>query len=178
MADTADTAQQTEQTAEQGKAPKFDGEFDAERAARLVENLRKEVETLKADKETLSASLQEREDADKSDAQKTADALDAAKKAAADAQRLLYVERAARKHSLPDDLVEFLTGETEEEISDKAERLAKYRPSDDGSPSEDSSEEPAPAGVAPQRPTPTLTPGHGGEAPQPFDAAAIAKAVR
>lgn len=176
MADTGHTDPQTAPT-EPAKAPKFEGEFDPERAARLVENLRKEIEDLKADKSALARELQQREDAEKSDAEKTADRLKAAEEAARKAQRDLYVERAARTHSLPDDLVEFLTGETEEEIAAKAERLAKFgsAKTEDPNPADD---EQAPAGVPQHRPEPSLTPGHGGAATEPFDPKAVAQAAR
>lgn len=166
--------QQTSQTS--GKAPKFEGEFDAERATRLIENLRKEVSDLKAEKTSLAEDLQKREDAEKSDADRTAEALQRAKDEAAKATRDLYVERAVRKHSLPDDLVEFLTGETEEEIGAKAERLAKFgtSKSDDAG---DEQQEPNGDDVS-SRPTPSLRPGHGGAPTQAFDAAAVAEAAR
>lgn len=154
------------------KKPAFEGEFDAERAARLIENLRSEIKDLKAEKATLATSLQEKEDAEKTESQRLSDRLAAAEKAAKDAQRALLVERAARKHNLPEDVVDFLIGDTEEEIEAKAERLARL-----GSPKKDEPNEeqkPEDDGL-PGRPAPALKPGHGGDSSAPFDPREIAK---
>jgi hypothetical protein len=43
-------------------------------------------------------------------------------------------ERAARKHSLADDVLEFLTGTTEEQIEAQATKLAALKPSSDTPP--------------------------------------------
>jgi hypothetical protein len=154
-------------------APKttFSGDFDPERAARLIDNLRGEIADLKKDLGTARTALQEREDAEKSEAQKIADRAAAAEKAAADAKRALLIERATRKHSLPEDVVEFLTGDTEEEIEAKAARLASL-----GAPKKDGEETP-PADL-PGKPKADLVPGHGGEETAPFDPDAIAAAAR
>lgn len=150
-----------------------DEDFDPARAWSLIENLRTEVEDLKTAKKDLEADRQAREDAEKTEAEKAADRAKQAEERAEQAERALYVERAVRKHEIPDDLVEFLTGSTEEEINERAERLSKSL-GKDGSEQERKHEEPGDDG----RPTPALTPGHGGDAPEHFDAAAIAQAAR
>jgi len=157
------------------KAPWTAENFDPERAWRLVENLRGELDGLKTERDALRAERQEREDAEKSETERLSGRLTDAEQKLADAQRAVYLERALRKHSIPEDLVEFLTGDTEEEITAKAERLAALG---SGSKSdEDASkqgDQPNPSG----KPTPALTPGHGGEEETPFDPAAIAKSAR
>lgn len=135
-------------------APWADGDFDEARARTLIENLRAEVASLKT-KRTAKT------DAD--------DRVSAAETRAADAERALYVERAIRKHSIAEDLVEFLTGTTEAEIDERAQKLAAATA---GRAPE------KPETPAPRSPEPSLTPGHGGEATTPFDAEAAAAAIR
>jgi hypothetical protein len=151
--------------------------FDADKAWTLILNLRKDVETLKTDKATLTterdalvdekaaAATAGQSEAEKADAaaRKTADDLTAARKE-------LWVERALRKHSVPEELMEFLSGDDEDAILAKAAKLA-------GLPAP-KAEEPAakddaakPAG----RPQAALTPGHGGDE-NVFDPDALVKA--
>jgi hypothetical protein len=137
--------------------PPWGDDFDAARAWTLVQNLR-------ADLAKAKEKRQER-DPD-SDAKITA-----AETRATAAERALYVERALRKFPEVEDLVEFLTGDTEEEIAAKAERLASH-----GKPAGESTDN---SGDAPSgKPQPALTPGHGGAEPDPFDPDAIAKRAR
>lgn len=152
--------------------PDFDGPFDEERAKRLIAHLRDEVKDTKAERDALKARVTATEDSKKTDDEKGAERLNAALKEAADAKRALFVERAVRKHELPDDVVEFLSGDTEEEIFAKAERLSTLsKPKAPEAPE-------APAPEAPERPTPDLKPGHNTDDAKPFDAAAIAAASR
>ena len=137
-----------------GETPPWGDDFDAERAWRLIQNLRQEKDALKARKD---------------DPEK----LSAAEQRAKEAERALYLERAFRKYPEldADDFRDFLTGETEEEILAKAERLARL-----GKPKEEApASDPAPT---PNKPTPSLVPGHGGEERPAFDPVAIAKAAR
>lgn len=164
-----------EPTAADDKAPKFDGEFDADRAARLIARLREEIADLKNDLGTARSALQERDDAEKTETQRLADRLKAAEEEAAKARRSLLVERATRKHNLPDDVVEFLTGDTEEEIEAKAERLAALSGGKRQEPEQPSQDEEH--GI-PARPEPSLRPGHGGEPPVSIDPVAVARAAR
>src|SRR5690606_11601553 len=113
-------------TSPTGKAPKWDGDFDPERAARLVENLRGDNESLKAKLAELSAKLGEKEEAEKSEFEKL---QSRAQKAEEELQRLrteALVAKAAVKFGIPDELAEFITGSTEEEIFERAERLAQH----------------------------------------------------
>lgn len=180
MADTNDNA-----------APWGD-DFDADRAWALVQNLRTEKEALKTERDTLKADLQASSTA-KGD---SADAIAAAEKRAKDAEKALYVERALRKHPTLEDFAEFLTGDSEEEILQKAERLASIGAKSDEEPGdahENSGEQESTEQIAPDaqdgdqddeneglpgKPTPDLKPGHGGETPPVFDPVAIAQSAR
>lgn len=168
--------------------PPWGDDFDAERAWTLVQNLRADKDKLQGEKDTLTTELaterQAREDAEK--AAKDADPegkLSAAEKRAADAERSLWTERALRKHAIDEELVEFLSGDTEEAILAKAEKLSKVGKPGTEKPKTDDEEKPdesadKPDGGLPPRPTPDLTPGHGGDTPAPFDPEAIANNAR
>jgi len=180
MSSTPDPATPAAETT--GKSPEFDGEFDAEKATRLVENLRGEVAALKAS----VASVTSDRDAFKEAAEKTGtdrdEALDKAVKRAEAAERTLAIS----KHNLPEDVLEefadYLTG-TPAEVDAKAAKLAaRFKTAEapaapvvEGEPVVEEGE---PAPVVPERPRPALTPGHGGEPTPAFDAVAIAKAAR
>jgi hypothetical protein len=180
MTDTATTS-----------TPPWGDDFDAEKAWTLVQNLRGDKEKLQGEKDSLTAELaterQAREDAEKAAKDTDPDGkLSAAEKRAADAERSLWTERALRKHEIDEELVEFLAGDTEEAILAKAEKLSKVgkpgseKPKgDEGKDGEKPSGDSAPPeGDLQSRPAPTLTPGHGGDTPAPFDPEAIASAAR
>ncbi len=158
------------------QTPPWGEDFDAEKAWTLIVNLRSDVQKAKdkADTETARADAAEKALAEAPD---PAEKVTAAEKRAADAERALLVERAIRKHSIPDDLADFLTGDTEEEIEAKAARLASVgaKPGDEEQKPEDkAAEEVDESG----RPKPALTPGHGGDGRERFDAALVVAAVR
>lgn len=136
-------------TAPVGSAPKWDGDFDPERAARLVENLRTEVEGLKAKNTEATAKLSEYEQAQMSEAEKAAQRAASAEAELAKVRRELAVSAAIRKHGLSDDDAEWLSGETAEEIDAKAAKLAQRLPA-------------KPAETAPL-PATLPVPGHGGD---------------
>lgn len=169
--------------------PPWGDDFDAEKAWTLVQNLRGDKEKLQGEKDSLTAELtterQAREDAEK--AAKDVDPegkLTAAEKRAADAERSLWTERALRKHAIDEELVEFLSGDTEEAILAKAEKLSKVGKPGDEKPGGEKSDEDKNGADKPEggelqgRPAPALTPGHGGDSPAPFDPEAIASAAR
>jgi hypothetical protein len=157
------------------QTPPWGDDFDAERAWRLVQNLRADIAGLKTERDTLVAERQERENEGKSDAEKLAARLAEAERTATAAQRELWRERALRKHPLPDDLVDFVVGDTEEELIAKAERLASVATPK----APEGQTDPAPDPVADrQRPEPALVPGHGGDPAAPFDPVAVAEAAR
>lgn len=161
--------------ADKTSTPPWGDDFDAARAWTLVVNLRAEVAdekeahaATKAERDTLA----EEKTAAETAAQEATTAREAAEEATRTASRDLWIERAVRKHGLDDDLVEFLTGDDEEAILAKAERLAgRNKPGK-------KDEENADAANLSGRPTPALTPAHGGDAPAPFDPDAIADSAR
>lgn len=185
MSDNANATGETTENPE-GKAPEFEGEFDAEKAQRLVANLRGEIATLK---ERTAAITAERDDF-KAAAEKSGEERDKALKDALDRAEAAERSLAIKKHNLPDDVVEefadYLTG-TAAEVDAKAAKLAarlgaapkEEQPAPEGEESgeKDGEEEEPPANL-PERPKPALTPGHGGEVTPEFDPVAIAKAAR
>jgi hypothetical protein len=181
----ADTENQTPSPATEPKptdAP-WGNDFDAERAWKLVTNLRTELADIKTENGTLKSERQARQDEGKDDVTKLQERLQAAEKVAKDSERALYLERVLRKHPTLEDFADLLTGENEEEITAKAERLAaigKPKEPADGEkpPAEEGAPPAAEAAELPGKPEPALTPGHGGGESTPFDPAAIAKAAR
>lgn len=167
-----------------GKAPEFDGEFDAEKAKTAIANLRTEVAALK---ERNAAVITERDEF-KAAAEKTGEDRDTALKAAVEraetAERTLAISDA----KLPDDVVtefaDYLTGSAEE-VREKAKRLAaRLLPPEDKATGDDPADDAdkdkggdAPK-APPARPAPALVPGDGGDASEPFDPVAVAKAAR
>lgn len=69
--------------------------------------------------------LRELEDAKKSELEKLQGSYEEALGAASRAQHELWRERAARRHGLDDELIGFLTGESEEELNERAQVLAE-----------------------------------------------------
>lgn len=153
-----------------GKAPTFTGEFDQERAARLVENLRTELESAKA-------KLKTHEDAGKTELEKLAARAEAAEKLAAENAAALAAKTAADVHAeavktaavaakLPAEWHEFLTGKTPEELATQAAKLAAQLGIGTADP-------------LMSRPKAVLVPGQGsGDTGGTFDAKAIAKNAR
>lgn len=184
MADTAATP--STPAAEAPKTPEaapWGDDFDAARAWKLVQNLRTEKDELKLDRDRIKSALQASETSTASESEKIA----AAETRAKEAEKALYLERIYRQHPEldNDDLRDFLTGDTEDEITAKAERLARLSkaPEADGDPVTPpaGTDAPAPGSGAPEvpgKPTPSLVPGHGGDETPTFDPVAIAKAAR
>lgn len=180
MADTENT--NTPATPEKPAETPWGADFDPERAWKLVQNLRTERDALKTERDTLKSKSQALEDDGKTELQKLQDRAEAAEKAAKEAARELSVQKVLRKHPELEDFADLLSGDNEEEIAAKAERLAAIgKPKEPADPPADppAGEQP-PAGEPelPGKPTPSLTPGHGGEENAPFDPVAIAKAAR
>lgn len=162
-------ASETPPTATEDKAPKWDGDFDPDRAAKLVANLRSDLEAAKTELKTAKESLGEKEEAEKTEFQRIQERAEAAEKAAAESRMELLRLRVAKEHNLPDDLMEFLTGDSEEDLAAKAERLAEYAA--------------GPAADVSGRPKPKLRPGTGvedpvAEAKADFDPLAVANKAR
>lgn len=169
MADTDKTA-----------TPPWGADFDAERAWTLVQNLRAEIGDLK---EKVTEVTTERDtvtterDALQADATAATEKLTAAEERAAEAARGLAVERVLAEFPTLRDVAEFLTGDDEDAIREKATRLAKVSgsatPGDGDKPVGDKSAEPID-----RTPKPDLTPGHGGEPPVVVDTDAVVNAAR
>jgi hypothetical protein len=151
----------------EGGAPDWEGEFDPERAARLVANLRESEKKMKARLAEFEAEKQAREDAEKTEAQKLADRLAKAESEAQAARRDLLVTKAAAKYGIPETLAGFLSGDSEEEIEEKAKALAEYAGGTK-----------PPANPIPGKPKPTLVPGSGEGATEDFDPDAVAAKIR
>lgn len=174
--------EQNPKSGEQGS--KFEGEFDASRATRLIENLREEVRTLKEERTSLKTEKQEREDAEKSEVDRLKDALTRSENETKEARRALHVSRAQAKHGLSDEEAdEFLSGlDDEEKILARAERLAGLRGGsqvesgeESGEGEEESGEE---SGDLPSKPKPGLKPGSGAEADGDLDEDALVARAR
>lgn len=174
-----DTLPPADAAQEAPEAPPWGDDFDAARAWTLVQNLRSDKAALKEKLEAaesrasaLEAEANAAADEKKSEAEKLADRLAAAEQAAKEAQRALYIERARATHGLDEELLEFLTGSSEDEILAQAEKLAKR-----AAPAAPPESEPT-LPPLPERPRPNLTPGHGGELATPVDIDEIATAAR
>ena len=147
------------------KAPKWDGDFDPDRAARLVENLRKENAEAKAKAEEYAAKLKEIDDSKKSESEKLLARAEAAEKDLAETKKALIVGQVSAEFGVH---ASYLTGSTKAELEASAKALAEWR---NGAP--------APAPSTSSKPKPRLTPGEG-TAPttDENDPAAIAAAIR
>lgn len=183
MADNAPSNTDAQNKPEGNEDAPWGDDFDAARAWKLVTNLRAEKDALKAEKtelvterDALKTSLQEKEDSKKSDEDKLADRIAAIEKRAQEAERKLTLANVLRDFPTLADFEDLLTGDTEEAIRSKAERLAKIGAKDAADDNDDEQEQ-APAGVH-TKPTPSLKPGHGGDETPAFDPKAIAEAAR
>lgn len=126
---TDDTAQDQAQHTDRQDTTSDDGLSDAGRKAiREERRARREAESRLKDFE---AQLKEFQDRDKTEAEKLAERAQSAEQKAAQAEaRLLRFEVAADK-KVPAELVEFLTGDTKEEMAAKADALlAHVKPAD------------------------------------------------
>jgi len=145
------------------KVPKWDGEFDRERAERLIANLRAELDEVKG-------RLKNREDAEKSELQRAIERAEAAESRASELEIKTLVAEAVTAHKLPPHLAKYVTGKTAEEIAESAKSLAA-----DFGVSADSDPDPQPE----RRPKPRLVPGHTdpADAAPDFDPAALAARI-
>lgn len=152
------------ETPAEDKAPKWDGEFDPDRAAKLVANLRSEKDELKRELAELKKALSEREEVGKSELAQLRERAEKAEKELAQLKTQSFIASALREHGLSEDLSEFVSGGSEEEIKAKVAKLA---------------EKLGPTPVVTGKPKPKLVPGEGSEAAAPdFDPEAIAAKIR
>lgn len=172
----ADTENEQTPATNAGAAP-WGEDFDAEKAWRLVQNLRTERDGLKTERDALKGerdALATERDGLKTELQTKTDEAERLSKETA---REVALQKVLRKFPDLEDFADLLTGDTEEELVAKAERLAKIgKPAEpaDGDKGEQKPETPE----LPGKPQPNLTPGHGGEDSTPFDPTAIALAAR
>lgn len=153
-------------------------DFDAEKAWRLVQNLRAEVADLKTaktdvekERDALKTAKDAAADEGKTELQKLQDRLAQIEADSKKKDRDLALQKVLRKHPELEEYADLLTGDTEDELAAKAERLAKIGKKDGDADKPDTVE-------LPGKPKPTLTPGHSADVPEDFDPVAIAKAAR
>ncbi|MFC7330813.1 hypothetical protein [Marinactinospora rubrisoli] len=131
MSDTTDTSPDAvvdvpgEQAADmEAEAAKPRAEKDWEAEAAKWKTLARKHEARVKDLVPAAERLRELEDAQKSELEKLQGSYEEALGAASRAQHELWRERAARRHGLDDELLGFLTGESEEELDERAKVLA------------------------------------------------------
>jgi len=119
-ADTSgQAAADTEAPAEQPRAEK-----DWEAEAAKWKTLARKHEQRTKELAPAAERLRELEDAQKSELERLQGQYEEALGAASRHQHELWRERAARRHGLDDELLGFLTGESEEELDERAKVLA------------------------------------------------------
>lgn len=147
-----------------GKSLGWDGEFDPERAARLVTNLRDESKKAKDELAELRKKLAEKEDAEKSEFQRLQERAERAESELNQTRSALMVAEVAKEYGVPADL---LTGSNREEIEARAKALAEWVG------------QKRPAEELPTKPKPRLIPGNAtGSADTDFDPNAMAQKIR
>lgn len=153
------------------EAAPWGDDFDKDRAWKTITTQRAEAKALRAELAEFQAAKKAAEDASKTEAEKLAERTTAAESDLAASRREVWALRAAVKHALPDDLADFLTGDTEEAVMKQAERLAGFTTKGD--------DKPTPADGLPTKPVPDLKPGDKGiDDTGPFDPLAAAEAAR
>lgn len=101
------------------RAPVIEGEFDADRASRLIGKLRQEIEELKP----LATKAKELEDSKKSETQRLQERAESLEKQYAQAQNELLRLKVAAEKGLPPKLAARLTGTNIEELEADADEL-------------------------------------------------------
>lgn len=117
----------------EGKMPGWEGDFDPDRAARLVNNLREESKKSKDELTDLRKKLADKEDAEKSEFQRLQDRAVKAETELNETRSALLIAEIGKEFGVP---AELLSGANREEIAAKAKALADWaavtkRPSDD-----------------------------------------------
>lgn len=149
----------------QDKSPAWEGEFDPERAARLVFNLRDESKKAREKLAELEKKLAEKEDAEKSEFQRLQERAERAEAELAKTNSALLVAEVSKAYGVPADL---LTGSNREEIEARAKALAEWAQAPK-----------RPADELPAKPKPRLIPGTGGDSgADDFDPTALAAKIR
>lgn len=151
--------------------PPWGDDFDAEKAWRLIQNLRADNQTVKSKLAEYDKARQAEEDAKKSELQRALERAERAERAlkereAAD-QRAAALKAALKKHGLSDEDAELLEDVALDKLDERAQALAKRLNRD----RQDVTE------TIPGKPAPKLTPGHEGPSKPTFDPDAIAARV-
>jgi len=154
----------TETAPADGKAPGWEGDFDPDRAARLVTNLRDESKKAKDELADLRKKLAEKEDAEKSELQRIQERAERAEAELNQTRSALLVAEVAKEYGVPADL---LNGSNREEIEARAKALADWAGASK-----------RPADEVPGKPKPRLVPGSGAATDDAFDPAATAAKIR
>lgn len=122
-AEEAEAKKKAEEEAKK-KPPWGDDEnFDAERAWKLIQDLRGDVAKVKSENEELRTWKQKREDADKTDDEKREERATKAEKEAAENARDAARLRVALKKGLTETQAKRLVGDSEEDLEKDADEL-------------------------------------------------------
>lgn len=165
-----DNTAATEPTDEaKAAATPWGDDFNAERAWKLIENLRSDKAKTADELKALRDAKQAREDAEKSDLERAVARAEAAEKSLADREAATRRTSVLAKHGLSEDDAAYLAGISDDELDTKAAALAARL----GLTKKDAAEE------IPGKPAPKLTAGHetGSASGDEFDPMAIAKAI-
>ncbi|HLR84801.1 MAG TPA: hypothetical protein VK059_07605 [Nocardioidaceae bacterium] len=106
-----------------------DEEFNPEKAWKLIQNLRGDNDKLKTDRDEFKSKVDEAEQAKMTDQQRLEKERDEAKQNAESSTVELARMKAALKHGLDEDDLEFISGKTAEEIEASAAKFKdRYKP--------------------------------------------------
>lgn len=133
MADEAATTEEAPETAETAStegqansdAAPWGDDFDPARAWKTIQEQRAEAKTLRKELSEFKKAQEQAEEAEKTELQKAIDRAEKAEGSVSEARSELWRLRAAAKHGIPEDLLDLLRGESEEDVLGVAERLAK-----------------------------------------------------
>lgn len=163
---TTETAQTPAAPDAAPAAPPWGEDFDPARAWSTITAQREAEKALRGELDAFRKAQKDAEDAKKSEATKLAERMAEQTAERDKVLRELWTMRAAVRFGIPDDLAEFLTGDSEEVVQERAKRLAEKIKST------------APPAVPSGRPKPRLAPGEAASVAEEFDPVAIANKAR
>ncbi len=110
-----------------------DENFDPQRAWKLIQDVRGDLDKIKGERDDLRSKVTAHEDASKSDQEKLADRASGAEDRATRAEQEAARLRVALKKGLTETQAKRLVGDTEEDLEkDADELLASFKQDDDG----------------------------------------------
>lgn len=172
----SDTAPSTEtpnaETPKEEQTHPWGDDFDPARAWSTITQQREAEKELREKLASFEKAEQERADAGKTELERAIARAEKAEQAAKAAQRASVLA----KSGLPEELHDFVTGETDEAIAAQVEKLTAALAAKDAGKTPGETPD-ADEVKTTSRPQAALTPGHGGDE-APFDADAIVAAVR